>query len=223
MSGVKIDNFDTTDIKLTAIMDTLQALRLGHFKLSLTEMDSTSEPEIAAGSIVEVDGSLIYFDADTEITDPDIVSDGTIYVKMYYDSGLIIVNYTETAPTFSSAKNGWYGTDASSGHRYIAKMALDSSSYSSKMYYDMPIIQYIYEKQQTSWTGSWTGSTSKTATLTFSSTIKAIKEFSIKYQTPDGPPSITAFSISDDIISVTFYFDGSTQNGLYSLLAVAAL
>jgi hypothetical protein len=221
MAGVKIDNFSTSDVNLTAIMDTLQATRQGHFRLSLTEMDTTTEPKIAAGSIIDLNGSLVYFDADETIG--GTATDGTLYVKLIYSSSTVTAEYTSTAPTFDTSKNGWYGTTTSAGHRYIAKMIKSGTSYTGKMLYDFTHVKYNHEIQTATYTGSWSGA-QKTATLTFSGDIQEITTIDINCFGSGSPGvSIESVSFSGDTVSVVMAYAGSTSYALYSIFCVAAI
>ena len=224
MAGIKIDNFAVGDVNLTAIMDTLQGLRQGHFQASLTEMDTATIPKIAAGSIFDLNGSLVYVDADETIGGTP--ADGVTYIKAIYSSGAVSFEWTATAPTFSTSKNGWYGTSASSGHRYIAKMIKASSSYTGKTLYDSANISYNYELQKANFSGSWNTGEVKTVTLTFSSNVTAIMALDIhsgilgvyRYTSVDSI-SITNNTI---VITLTSRFNNNST-GFYSIIATAAL
>lgn len=222
MAGIKIDNFAVGDVNLTAVMDTLQGLRQGHFQASLTEMDTTTIPKIAAGSIFDLNGSLVYVDADETIGGAP--ADGVTYIKAIYSSGAVSFEWTATAPTFSTSKNGWYGTSASSGHRYIAKMIKASSSYTGKTLYDSSNIPYIYEMKRVDYVGNWTVGETKTATLTFSSNVIALVSFSLDVSSFVGI-YVSAFSISGNTvnISLTGTYNAGTRQGYYSLNTTAAL
>lgn len=196
MAGSKIDNFGTSDPNLTAIMDSLQAFRNGHFALSLTEIDSSTVPEISAGSIIDINGTLIYFNDDESISGSP--SDGIVYVKLIYSSGVVSAEFTNDDPEFDSSKNGWYGTSTSSGHRYVAKMIKSSSSYTGKTYLDSANIPYIYEIQSDDWSGTWNGGATKTITLTYSSDVQSIVAFNFN-AVANGTSSV----ISVDSISIT--------------------
>lgn len=200
MAGTKIDNFAIGDVNLTAIMDTLQGLRQGHFQASLTEMDTTTIPQVAAGSIFDLNGSLVYVDADETIGGTPV--DGVTYIKAIYSSSTVSFEWTATAPTFSTSKNGWYGTSASSGHRYIAKMIKASSSYTGKMLYNSSNNIYTYEYGlYTSNSLSWSGSETKNITITFSGDIKALTSFNFQ-NSLEAYLSINSVTYSANILTV---------------------
>jgi len=83
---------------------------------SLTNWDSsTTKPEIAEGSIIEVGGSLYQADADTALTDEGGLIDGTVHIKLVPAGGGASVVPTLTndvIPAWDAVKAGWYdGTD----------------------------------------------------------------------------------------------------------------
>lgn len=224
MSGIKLDNFSTSDVNLTAIMSTAQAMRNGHFALSLTEMDSTTIPKIAAGSIIDLNGQLIYFDADETISGTPV--DGVTYIKLIYSSGTVTAEWTSTAPEFDNSKNGWYGTSTSYGHRYITKIIKSSSSYTGKLLLNNPIIPYIYETQTANFSGTWNTGTSKVATLTYASNVLAIKSFDLiaNINISESNVRINSVVISSNTIVVTMTsVYGSSVSGKYSMVITAAL
>lgn len=226
MAGIKIDNFAVGDVNLTAIMDTLQGLRQGHFQASLTEMDTTTIPKVAAGSIFDLNGSLVYVDADETIGGTPV--DGVTYIKAIYSSGTVSFEWTATAPTFSTSKNGWYGTSASSGHRYIAKMIKASSSYTGKTLYDSANIPYIYESKTTQWIGTWNAGASQVATLTFSLNVQAIIAIDVHvWANTTNNIYIESVVISTNTIQITMYHSGRSSGNYtssgYHIFITAAL
>jgi hypothetical protein len=132
----KISNFAEGDVDLTAIMQTLNAICKGLPTLTLTNLYSVSEPEIAAGSVIEVNGALYYFEENEGISGSP--SDGTVYVRLVPSSDsnsddFIYAEYTNTAPTWSDEKHGWY--DSGGNYRYVAQMTLVSGSYINKAHF----------------------------------------------------------------------------------------
>lgn len=228
MAGIKIDNFAIGNVNLSAIMDTLQGLRQGHFQASLTEMDTNTIPEIAAGSIFDLNGSFVYVDADETIGGTPV--DGVTYIKAIYSSGTVSFEWTATAPTFATDKNGWYGTSASSGHRYIAKVIKSSSSYTGKTLYDSSNISYTYETKNVQWEAgniySWNAGETKTATLTFTKDIIAITDIDINaYCLGFNTVGITSISFTGNVLTVTMLslYGFNTKNAFYHVVATAAL
>jgi hypothetical protein len=91
--------------------------RIGYHQLTLTEMYSTTIPQIAAGGRVEVGGALYKATADVDISGS--VSSGTNYIYLVPGTGVVTPTWTTTAPTWSDVKQGWYGTGASASYRYL--------------------------------------------------------------------------------------------------------
>jgi len=214
MAGIKIDNFSTSDVNLTAIMSTAQAMRNGHFALSLTEMDTTTIPKIAAGSIIDLNGTLIYFDADETIVGTPV--NGVTYIKLIYSAGIVTAEWTATAPVFEPTKNGWYGVGANLGHRYVAKTIKATASYTGKLLLDTSNIPYIYENQTQSSFGAWTAGATRVLTFTFSliSKIEAVVSVEVKTFADVGWPmaaNIESIVISTNTVVITFRSNGTTS------------
>ena len=89
----------------------LEKQRLGKMALSLTEFGTTNEPEIAAGSVVEIGGSLFVVTVDEAITGwAGIGNDTDAYIRLVPGVGGadFAAEFTTTAPTWSASKQGWY-------------------------------------------------------------------------------------------------------------------
>lgn len=87
----------------------------------LTNWDSgATRPEVALGTLIDIDGSLYLADADTAIVDEGGLSDGIVYLKMVVAGGgsSVVPTFTNTAPPdYDAEKIGWYtGTDRWTGH-----------------------------------------------------------------------------------------------------------
>lgn len=109
--------------QVTVGIDQVEGQRLGYSGISLTEFATTTEPEIAAGSKVEVGGSLFTFALDEEITGFGGISNSSdIWVKIVPAGAAVTVEFTETPPAWSDSKQGWY----SSNDRHVAWMRKDT-------------------------------------------------------------------------------------------------
>lgn len=222
MSGTIINDYNIGDTNFDALMTTVDAQRIGFNSLTLTEFDTTTVPQIAAGSKVEVNGALYKFDSATSISgspsdgavyillepqagtasgattdatgyatssttitlasagtgtilagdrvtfgsdtvkytvtsgDADVSNGGSITIEspglltaipasatnITVYGGSIDASFTNTAPTWSDSKQGWYGTGGNANSRYVAKMRKDSTSYAAKSLYNSGIIVY---------------------------------------------------------------------------------
>ena len=87
----------------------------GKNAISLTNWDgTTTKPQIAAGSFIEINGAIWDFTTDTDI-DTSGASTGVIYV--YFDDATPEFIFLDTAPTWSATLNGWYTSgDRATGH-----------------------------------------------------------------------------------------------------------
>ncbi len=109
-----------------------QRFQRGYMALSLSNMTGTSEPKIQSGSSVEVGGSLFQFSAEEGATTgfSAIATASTTYLKVLPASTSITAEFTDTAPTWSDAKQGWY----SSNDRYVLELFKNgASSYTEKV------------------------------------------------------------------------------------------
>lgn len=156
MSLAKINNFANDDTDILALQTTVDALYQNSY--SLTEYDSTTVPAIAAGSKIEVNGSLYRAATEEAIstTDPvtsSAVADGTIYICMIPsgDASTCTAAFTSTGPVWSDSKQGWYGTGDYANYKYIGTCIKSTSSYTYKRLYLMgPILDYQLSKKYSS-------------------------------------------------------------------------
>jgi len=124
MSLSQINDYGIGDVNLTSLMETLDRQRRGYQAVSLTNYDNTSEPKIAAGSIVELGGALFKCEADESITGwAGIGNNNDVYIKLVPSGTAATAAFTTAAPTWSTSKQGWYVGN----HRYIFKLYKDGS------------------------------------------------------------------------------------------------
>lgn len=110
--------------------------RTGYMGLSLTNFDNVAEPQIAAGSIIEVGGSVAKFDANENITGwAGIGADNDAYIKLVPAAPAITAEFTTTAPTWDDAKQGYYGVGGFATHRYVGGLYKDAGGNYTKKYY----------------------------------------------------------------------------------------
>ena len=81
--------------------------------ISLTLWDaSTTRPEIAQGSVIEVGGSMYLADSDTALTDDGGLADGLVHIKLVPSGGTVIPTLTsDSIPAWDAQKGGWYDSD----------------------------------------------------------------------------------------------------------------
>lgn len=82
---------------------------------TLTNWDgTTTKPEIASGSIIEVGGSLYQADSNTALTDEGGLTNGTVHIKLVPTGGGATVVPTltnDSIPAWDAVKGGWYDSD----------------------------------------------------------------------------------------------------------------
>jgi hypothetical protein len=103
--------------------DQLELQRRGFINVNLTALTTTAVPDVIVGSAFEVGGSI--YEVDTADETPSgwsgIANDNQVYIK--FDASAESLVFTTTAPSYSSAKGGWYSGD----DRYIAKVYKNAS------------------------------------------------------------------------------------------------
>lgn len=100
----------------------------GMLALSLTNYDNDSEPQIAAGSIVEIGDAIFQFTAAESITGwGSIGNNNDVYIKLVVAGTAVTAEFTTAAPTWDLAKQGWYGTGGAALHRHVAKLYKDGA------------------------------------------------------------------------------------------------
>lgn len=130
MSGTKVNNYAIGDDNIEAVMLTTDQIFKGLCSVSLTEMSTTTVPKIAAGSWIECNGTLFKFDADETLTGSP--SDGVVYIRIIPSTDTCTAEMTNTAPTWSDSKQGWYGTSSAANYKYIGGCTKSSTSYTYK-------------------------------------------------------------------------------------------
>lgn len=133
MAGTAYTSFAVGDSNIDAVMLNLAGINTGYNALTLTQMSTTTVPAIAAGSKIEVGGTLFKFDSEEAISGSP--SDGTVFIMLIPSGSSITAQFTNTAPTWSDSKQGWYGTGGSAGYRYWpGKIVKASSTYTKELF-----------------------------------------------------------------------------------------
>ena len=176
----------------------IEKQRLGYQAISLTNFALTTEPQIAAGSKVEIGEALFEFTAPESITGwAGIGVSQNVYIKLTVAGVAVTASFTITAPTWSESKQGFYvGLD-----RYIGGLYKDGGGLYTK--------KYVY--------GKWfennlnikiraDGSIETVSNLTAGGTLTLTgKTFLAKGINPKG----------------TYHGEGVTENDLFDLLSPA--
>ena len=105
----------------------LERQRAGYIQLSLTNFTNNNEPTIAAGSVVEISGTLYSVTSNESIAGWGAISNGPVWIKLVPDGvNPFSAEYTATAPTWIDAKQGWY--DGTGTDRYVAGLTKTGAS-----------------------------------------------------------------------------------------------
>jgi hypothetical protein len=132
MAGNIINTYTQLDTDILALQLTSDANFVGKHNISLTNYNTTGVPAIAAGSIIECNGALFEFTADEAVTGTP--SNGTVYIQIIPSTTTCTAAFTNTAPTWSDSKQGWYGTGGQANYRYVEYLITKSAaSYSPKI------------------------------------------------------------------------------------------
>jgi hypothetical protein len=86
----------------------------GYDGISLTNWAAanTDKPQIAAGSVIEIDGAIAKFTVDTALTDEGGLTDGWCYIKFVVSGSDVVPTLTNTFGTWDTAKQGFYTSGA---------------------------------------------------------------------------------------------------------------
>lgn len=113
--------------------DIVQKIQAGFRRVSLTNFDNASEPQVEAGSTLDVNGTPVVFGSNESISGWSGISAGNdVYIKIVVSGSSATVVFTTTAPTYSASKRGYYnGND-----RYIGGLwKASSTKYCNKWLY----------------------------------------------------------------------------------------
>jgi len=144
MAGAKINNYSTIDTNITELQLTADANFKGLHVVSLTEYYTTAKPEIATGSRVEVNGALYGFSANEAIAGSP--STGYAYIMIIPGASTCTAEFTNTEPTWSDSKQGYYGTGATANNRYLEyTMWHLAGAYSNKLRISYDRSQKFYQ------------------------------------------------------------------------------
>jgi hypothetical protein len=127
MAGRKIENAAIGAEDWTSEVESKNLLKKGYYNLSFTNMDNTSQPAIAAGSSVDIDGVLYAFDTEEAISGSP--SDGVVYVTISGGVAATASFTNDALPEYDYIRKGYYGV---SGERYVLKLNLSTGLYYSK-------------------------------------------------------------------------------------------
>lgn len=128
MAGESVDK--------TVAATLLEAAILGYKSATLTNQTTDAEPEIAAGSKVEIGGALFNFALDESISSGAAISTGdTAYIELVPASTSVTARWTTSAPTWSESKQAYY--NAGNTNRIIGGATKNGAAvWNNKFLYD---------------------------------------------------------------------------------------
>jgi len=200
MAGSKVSSFAIGDSNIQNVMLTLDKTFKGQHQVSLTNYNTTAESQVAAGSVIEIGGALYKFDSNESITGTP--SDGTVYIMAVPSGDSVTCAYTNTAPTWSDSKQGWYGTGATANNRYLEFNITKSGTVWYKTTFDPdPVTLLIAD-------GTWTSPKSKYYEIWITGTGGAGLAGNASYGGSGGGAGATGFKkifiLKDDVWTATF-------------------
>lgn len=112
-------------------------LKKGWYNIDFSNMDTTFESIVQAGSSIDVDGTI--YQTNSTVTPTGTEVSGTNYVRVYDSATVLVVEYTQTAPeNYDYDKLGYY--DSTGLKRYILQFEYDGISiYNEKILFDVRI------------------------------------------------------------------------------------
>jgi hypothetical protein len=118
MAITQINDYSIGDSNLNSMMTTLDSSYVGKADISISAYSTTAAPDVKIGSIFENNGAL--FVVDTSDITPTGYAGITVSTTFYlvYDESEGEFIYSEVAPTWSDAYQGWY----SGNDRYFFSM-----------------------------------------------------------------------------------------------------
>jgi hypothetical protein len=129
---VQLNYYSNADTSIIDLQNTTDGVIIGHHQVSLTNYNNTSLPAIAIGSVVENNGAMVKFTTECAISGSP--SDGTVYIYLVpsgdpaLGTATVTPTWTNTAPTWSDSKQGFYGTGGSVNYRYLEFVIFKSGS-----------------------------------------------------------------------------------------------
>ena len=112
----------------TVTVNTVDWLSVGHIEISLTDWTDGLEPEITAGSVLEIGGSIFYASGDDDLDIAGawggIANDTLVYIYYSVSGTTATAELSTTAPTWDDEKQGWY--DAGKTKRCVGSIYKDS-------------------------------------------------------------------------------------------------
>ena len=117
----QVNSYSVSNTNILNLQDTVDDQRIGYHQVSLTELDSETVPQIAAGSKFENNGALWEVTTNTSIGGTP--TEGINYIE--FDPSTPAFTWSSTLGTWSDSKQGFYN----SNNRYLLWDVLYQTSY----------------------------------------------------------------------------------------------
>lgn len=96
-------------------------IKIGLNSLEFSNWGASVAPEIVAGSNVDIEGIMYYFDSNLVVTGTPPGS-GEMYIRVYDDAGEAVAEYTtDTLPDYDFLRKGYY----ESNKRWVLRLDFD--------------------------------------------------------------------------------------------------
>jgi len=120
MAGARVTVPSVGATDWTEFITVVERMRRGFMSLMLTNLYATTEPQIAAGSVVEIDSTLYQFLVNESITGWAGIGDASMaFIKLTAAGASVTASWEDTNGTWSDAKQGYYdGSDRFIGGCY---------------------------------------------------------------------------------------------------------
>lgn len=124
----------------STIQEQIEYSYSGYENIEITEFDTINEPQIKAGSIIEVNGTIYRFDVNESIVDWSTHSaEPPLYVILTGDGNTCTPYATSTIPVWDGTRNGYYVGDSRAipyGFKGAFGAAEEATISSSDPYYE---------------------------------------------------------------------------------------
>ena len=199
----KVGSFAPGDEDINNIMIWINYNALGRDRVSLTNWTNSSQPSIAAGSIIEAGGSLYEVTTDTAITGSP--SDGDVYIKITPSGDTASFSFVNSAPSWDSEKFGYYDT-STDNKILLIKMFKTGSSWIRKTIFDPEgRIYYMNSIETQTDTSSVTIDSTASKTFTFSQDVQGVANLEVRRTNASNDwlsPISYNYSVSGAVVTV---------------------
>lgn len=103
-----VRQINTSDFDYSMMLESINKSYKGKADITLSNFDTTAAPDVKVGSVFEDNGAIFILEsADLTPTGYAGMTNSTVFYLYYDESGEVFI-YSNTAPTWSDALQGWY-------------------------------------------------------------------------------------------------------------------